>query len=67
MSIIIHAYQQLRGLEFSDDSIDSDGSRIGLDMYWEAVSSRFVKIRRGTVALETVFGYAMSGPVHINP
>ena len=57
--------------EFGDDSRDSNSLKvevlIGLDMYWEVVSGRFVKNRMGALGLETVFGNALSGPVNMNP
>ena len=35
-------------------------------MYWEIVFGRKVKARRGTVALETIFDLAFSGPISIS-
>lgn len=71
MSIIKHTYPQLTCLGFPNDDKDADGSQVkvsvGLDAYWEVVSGRFVIIRRGIVALETVFGYVMSNLVDTNP
>lgn len=57
------------GSKIGDDGRDSNRSSvevlIGLDMYWEVVSGRFVNNRMRAVAL--VFGNTMPGPVEINP
>ena len=37
-----------------------------LDLYWEIVCGRKVKVRGGTVALETIFGFVFSGPIDIS-
>ena len=71
LSIIKHTCPQSEALEFGEDGRDSNGSMIevlmGLYMYWEVVPGRFIKIWRKSVALQTVFGNTMSGPVDINP
>ena len=62
-------YKILKNITFADEGSGADeeevGLLIGLDQYWEIVSGRTIKLSNEAVAIETIFGYVLSGPLNI--
>eukprot|EP00731_Ephydatia_muelleri_P009272 Em0004g1610a len=59
--------QYLSGLDLADSSDGKDclevGVLIGVDQYWKIVTGNVVKGIAGPTAIETAFGWVLSGPV----
>ena len=60
-------FQYLSGLDLADSSDGKDclevGVLIGVDQYWKIVTGKVVKGIAGPTAIETAFGWVLSGPV----
>eukprot|EP00731_Ephydatia_muelleri_P005954 Em0003g202a len=60
-------YSYLSGLDMADSSDQNDhlevGILIGADNYWSLMTGRIRKGRTGPTAVETDFGWVLSGPV----
>ena len=60
-------YSYLSGLDMADSSDQNDhlevGILIGADYYWSLMTGRIRKGRTGPTAVETDFGWVLSGPV----
>ena len=59
-------YEHLSGLELADSSCDSDNFDvdifIGSDLYWRFVKGRTLRGRSGPTAIQSKFGWVLSGP-----
>ena len=57
----------MSGLDLADSSDGKDclevGILIGVDQYWKIVTGKVVKGIAGPTAIETAFGWVLSGPV----
>ncbi|KAL5459979.1 hypothetical protein EMCRGX_G033382 [Ephydatia muelleri] len=60
-------FQYLSGLDLADSSDGKDclevGVLIGVDQYWKIVTGKVMKGIAGPTAIETAFGWVLSGPV----
>ncbi|XP_065918882.1 uncharacterized protein [Dysidea avara] len=58
---------ELQGFELADHDPSSEGGKIdvliGSDYYWEVVSGEIVRDVAGPVAMDSKFGWVLSGPV----
>ena len=61
-------FQYLSSLDLADsgDSLEV-GVLIGVDQYWKIVTGKVVKGIAGPPAIETAFGWILSGPVQVSP
>ena len=63
----IDCFPHLTGLELADSGDLNEcleiGILIGVDQYWEVVTGEIVRGRSGPVAMQTCFGWVLSGPV----
>ena len=62
-----HQLTELQGFEFADHDPGSDGGKvdilIGSDHYWEVVTGEIMRDASGPVALNSKFGWILSGLV----
>ena len=63
----INCFPHLTGLELADSGDLNEcleiGILIGVDQYWEVVTGEIVQGRSGPSAMQTCFGWVLSGPV----
>ena len=63
----IDCFPHLTGLELADSGDLNEcleiGILIGVDQYWEVVTGEIVRGRSGPSAMQTCFGWVLSGPV----
>ena len=59
-------YVHLEGLDFADDfnSTESIDVLIGSDYYWDFVTGDFIKGEHGPTAVDSKFGWLLSGPTY---
>ena len=62
-----HQLTELQGFELADHDPGSDGGKvdllIGSDHYWEVVTGEIMRDASGSIALNSKFGWILSGPV----
>ena len=62
-------YPELERLQFADEVVGNGDEEIslliGLDHYWSMISGQHVPITKDAVAMETIFGYVLSGPLDV--
>ena len=61
-------YKHLQPLMLADYSKDNKNVEIdilaGIDYYWNVVTGSVIRGREGPIAIHTIFGYALSGPLN---
>ena len=61
-------FPHLSELELADTGGEADiDVLVGSDLYWSLVTGRIVRDENGPTAIETVFGWVLSGPVDSAP
>ena len=68
LSHVVESFPHLAQLDLGDTGGESDiDMLVGLDLYWRLVTGRVVRGEDGPVAVETVFGWVVSGPTDSTP
>ena len=68
LSHAVEMFPYLSKLELADVEGEFDiDVLIGSDLYWRLVTGRVVRGENGPTAIETVFGWVLSGPVDMAP
>lgn len=68
LSHAVGAFSHLSGLDLADTGGKADiDALVGSDLYWRLVTGRVVHGENGPAAIETVFGWELSGTVDSTP
>ena len=66
LSHVVESFPHLRELDLADTGGEADiNVLVGVDIYWELVTGRVVHGQSGPTAIETSFGWVLSGPADV--